>query len=412
MTSASTHSLDWMISADDHVLEPPGVWQERVPAKFRDAAPRLIQTDGGEFWKYEDRLVPTGGLAACAGKGPDYFTPDAISYADMLPGCYDLEARLRDMDLGGILASLCFPSFPRFCGQIFHEAKDKQLALLCVKAYNDWMIDEWCGGAPGRLIPLVLVPLWDPRAAAAEIERCADKGATAVAFSENPEPLGLPTIHDLSGYWDPFLCAAEEAGMVVCMHVGSSSQLPAICHDAPTMANISFGAVRSAGTMLAWMFSAAFERFPRLKIALSEGNIGWMAYFLERAEQCLGVQRHWIARGVQIHGYDTKYDVGTAADVTDMDIRGVFRDHIFGCFLRDQAGMRVLDLIGADNIMAESDYPHADTTWPHSIEIARQAVADLDEATQRKLLRTNAEQLFRFTPAEPSLAAGAAATTT
>jgi predicted TIM-barrel fold metal-dependent hydrolase len=411
MTSVSTHSLDWMISADDHVLEPPGVWQERVPARFLDAAPRLVETDAGEFWKYEDRLVPTGGLAACAGKGPDYFTPDAISYADMLPGCYDLKARLRDMDLGGILASLCFPSFPRFCGQIFHEARDKQLALLCVKAYNDWMIDEWCGGAPGRLIPLVLVPLWDPRAAAAEIERCADKGATAVAFSENPEPLGLPTIHDLSGYWDPFLRAAEEAGMVVCMHVGSSSQLPAICHDAPTMANISFGAVRSAGTMLAWLFSAAFERFPRLKIALSEGNIGWMAYFLERAEQCLEVQRHWIARGVQIHGYDTKYDVGTAADVADMDIRGVFRDHIFGCFLRDQTGMKVLDLIGVDNIMAESDYPHADTTWPHSIEIARQAVADLDRTTQRKLLRTNAEHLFRFTPAEPPLVAGAAAGT-
>ncbi|MSX88767.1 MAG: amidohydrolase family protein, partial [Actinobacteria bacterium] len=233
-------SLDWMVSVDDHVLEPPTVWQDRVPARYRDVAPRLVTLDNGEFWAYEDRLVPTGGLAACAGKPREtFFTPNAITYADMLPGCYDVKARVEDMDTGNILASLCFPSFPRFCGQIFHEAKDKELALLCVQAYNDWMIDEWCASAPGRFIPLIIVPLWDPPSIAREIERCAAKGVTAVAFSENPEPLGLPTIHDLGRYWDPLMRAAEETGMVLCMHVGSSSQLPAICHDAPPLANIS-----------------------------------------------------------------------------------------------------------------------------------------------------------------------------
>jgi hypothetical protein len=126
-----------------------------------------------------------------------------------------------------------------------------------------------------------------------------------------------------------------------------------------------------------------------------------MSYFLERAEQCLETQRHWIARGVQIHGYDNKYDLGTSADVTNIDIRSVFGDHIFGCFLRDQTGIRVLDMIGVDNVMAESDYPHADTTWPNSIQVARQSMAGLDEASQYKILRSNAERLFRFTPAEP-----------
>jgi predicted TIM-barrel fold metal-dependent hydrolase len=401
MADESTMSLDWMVSVDDHVLEPPNVWQDRVPARYRDAAPHMVQTDAGEFWKYEDRLVPTGMLAAAAGKSKEEFTPDAISYAEMLPGCYDVAARIDDMDTAGILSSLWFPSFPRFCGQIFHEARDKELALLCVKAYNDWMIDEWCAAAPGRFIPLIIVPLWDPPEMAREIERCADRGVTAVAFSENPEPLGLPTIHDLGRYWDPLLRAADETGMVLSMHVGSSSQLPAICHDAPTMANIAFGAVRTAGTMLSWIFGDAFERFPNLKIALSEGNVGWMAYFLERAEQCLEVQRHWIARGVPIHGYDTKFDTGTAANVETIDIRQTFRDHIFGCFLRDQTGMRVLDLIGEDNVMCESDYPHADTTWPDSIGVARRCMEGLPVATQYKLLRGNAEKLYRFTPAEP-----------
>ncbi len=396
----ASESLDWMVSVDDHVLEPAGVWQDRVPTRYREAAPRLVQTDSGEFWSYEDRLVATGGLAACAGKPRDtFFTPNAISYADMLPGCYDIAARVEDMNVGGILSSLCFPSFPRFCGQIFHEAKDKTLALLCVKAYNDWMIDEWCAYAPGRFIPLIIVPLWDPPEIAREIERCAAKGVTAVAFSENPEPLGLPTIHDLGRYWDPMFRAAEDAQMVVCMHVGSSSTLPAICHDAPPLANISFGTVRTAGTMLSWIFGDTFERFPKLKIALSEGNVGWMAYFLERAEQCLDKQRHWLSRGVPLHGYDNKYDAGTAANVDTIDIRRVFREHIFGCFLQDHTGMQVLDLIGEDNVMCESDYPHADTTWPHSVMVARDCMQGLSEATQLKLLRGNAERLFRFTPA-------------
>jgi predicted TIM-barrel fold metal-dependent hydrolase len=400
--TAERISLDWMVSVDDHVLEPPDVWQSRVPKKYRDVAPRLVTTDDGEFWAYEDRRVPTGGLAACAGKPRDtFFTPDAISYADMLPGCYDVAERVHDMNTGGILASLCFPSFPRFCGQIFHEAKDKDLALLCVEAYNDWMVEEWCAFAPGRFIPLIIVPLWNPHAAAREIERNAARGVTAVAFSENPEPLGLPTIHDLGRYWDPMFAAAEAAGMVLCMHVGSSSTLPAICHDAPPLANISFGTIRTAGTMLSWIFGDTFERFPRLKIALSEGNVGWIAYFLERAEQCLDKQRHWLARGVPLHGYDNTYDAGTAADVSTIDIRQVFRDHIYGCFLEDATGMRVLDLIGEDNVMCESDYPHADTTWPNSVKVARECMAGLREATQHKLLRGNAERLFRFTPADP-----------
>jgi predicted TIM-barrel fold metal-dependent hydrolase len=168
------------------------------------------------------------------------------------------------------------------------------------------------------------------------------------------------------------------------------------------MANIAFGTVRTAGTMLSWIFGDAFEKFPKLKIALSEGNIGWMAYFLERAEQCLDKQRHWLSRGVMLKGYDTRYDSGTAADVSSIDIQQVFRDHIYGCFLQDFTGMEVLHRIGEDNVMCESDYPHADTTWPNSVKVARDCMHALSDATQYKLLRANAEKLFRFTPADPA----------
>jgi predicted TIM-barrel fold metal-dependent hydrolase len=396
----TTIDLDWLISVDDHVLEPPGVWQDRVPANRKDEAPRLVTDDQGEAWVYDGKRLPTVGLSAAAGKRKEEFTTQPVTYADMRPGCYDPLARVEDMNRAGILASLSFPSFPRFCGQIFHEAKDKDLALLCVRAYNDWMIDEWCASAPGRYIPLVLFPLWDPALAVTEIERCAAKGARAIAFSENPEPLGLPSIHDPGRYWDPVLTAAAEAELVVCMHVGSSSTMPAITSDSPPLANMAWGAIRTAGTMLSWLFSGYFQRLPKLKIALSEGGVGWMPYFLERAEQVVDKQRFWATRGESFSGYGSEH-AQSDNNLDGLDVRKLFRDHVYGCFIEDVHGMSSLDVLGVDNVMVETDYPHTDSTWPDSIDVARKQVGHLPPEVQYKLLRGNAERLYRFTPADP-----------
>ena len=215
-------SLDWLISVDDHVLEPPHVWVDRVPAKDRDRAPHMEQDETGlDYWVYEGKRYPSSGLNVAL-KTTAEFTPEPVGYERCGRDATIRKARLEDMDRAGILASLCFPSLTRFCGQLFYEAKDRDFGLVCLRAYNDWMIDEWCGSVPGRYIPLVLIPLWDPPLAARELERCAARGATAFAFSENPAPLGLPTIHDQSRYWDPVMAAANELQMVVCMHVGSS----------------------------------------------------------------------------------------------------------------------------------------------------------------------------------------------
>ena len=391
-------SSEWLISVDDHVIEPPNVWIDRLPAKYHDVGPRMKDS----VWLYEDKQVATAGLSVCAGKDKEEFSLDPVTFDDMRPGAYDPIARVADMDRAGIAASLCFPSFPRFCGQIFWEARDKELAMLCVRAYNDWMIDEWCGAAPGRYIPLTIIPLWDPVAAAAEIERCAAKGARGFCFSENPEPLGLPTIHDPDRYWDPVFAAAQDTQTVVCMHVGSSSTMPMISSDAPALANLTLGASRTAGTMLAWIFSDTFERFPELKIALSEGNIGWMPYFLERAEQVLDKQRAWAKqKNIRMYQGDsgsTAVDNVPQADLDRLNIRQSFREHIYGCFIEETSGLRCLDLIGEDNVMLEVDYPHSDTTWPDSIDIAQRILKDLPPETQYKIMRGNAERLYRFTP--------------
>jgi predicted TIM-barrel fold metal-dependent hydrolase len=388
--------LDWLISVDDHVIEPADVWQARVPASVRDRAPRLV--DNQDAWVFDGKRVPTLGLSSVAGKRSEEFSPEPVSYSEMRPGCYDSQARLSDMDRAGILASLCFPSFPRFCGQEFLEAKDKDLALLCVQAYNDWMIEEWCGSAPGRFIPLVLIPLWDPELASRELGRCAAMGVHAFAFSENTAPLGLPTIHDPDGFWDPVMAAAQDAEMVVCMHVGSSSQIPHIAPDAPFLANLAWGATRTSGTMLSWLFSGYFQRMPKLKIALSEGNIGWIPYFLERAEQVLDKQRHWAGRG---GGYKDHSGIDSRIDLDSLDVRQLYRDHVFGCFIDDVHGIASLDVIGEDNVMIETDYPHSDSSWPDSIGLAHKRLGHLAPAVQYKILRGNAERIFGFEAAVP-----------
>ena len=355
-------NLDWLVSVDDHLIEPPNVWLDRLPKKYHDACPRMLSD---ETWVYEDKKVHTSGLSVCAGKDKEDFSPDPVPFSEMRPSAYDPVARIADMDRAGILASLNFPSLPRFCGQIFWEAKDKELALLCVQAYNDWHIDEWCGSAPGRYIPLVIIPLWDPKAAAKELERCAAKGATSFCFSENPEPLGLPTIHDPGRYWDPVMSAAQDTKMVISMHVGSSSTMPTISKDAPGLANLTFGASRAAATMLAWVFSDYFERMPGLKIALSEGNIGWMPYFIERAEQVIDKQRHWIKNSsANWYGSETKSDQ-LSANLDTLNVREVVKNHVYGCFIEESSGLRCLDMIGEDNVMVETDFPHSDTTWPN-----------------------------------------------
>ena len=393
-------NLDWLISVDDHILEPPNLWVDRVSAKDRDRAPHMIEQDGVDYWVYDGNQYPSSGLSAVAGKSKEEFSPEPLPYSEMRPGCYDPVARLEDMDRAGILASLCFPTVTRFCGQLFSEASDLDFGLVCLKAYNDWMIEEWCGAAPGRYIPLILIPLWDPRLAVAEMQRCAERGATTFAFSENPAPLGLPTIHDPDGYWDPVLSAANDLEMVASMHVGSSSQIPQIAPDAPFMANLTWGAVRTSGAMLSWIFSGMFQRFPKLKIALSEGEIGWMPYFLERAEQVLDKQRYWVMRGQKFMDH-----AGNSADLDTLDIRETFRNHVYGCFIEDHHGIANLDEIGEDNVMCETDYPHSDSTWPNCLEVVKGIIGHLPDTTQYKLLRGNAETLYRFTPAEPPVPA-------
>jgi predicted TIM-barrel fold metal-dependent hydrolase len=400
-------ALPKIISVDDHVIEPATVWSDRLPARYLDIGPRIVRAPvkemtfvGGKFtaipgdpgdegdpvdwWFYEDLRRPLTRLDTAVGYSRDEVTLRGITFDDMRPGSYLLADRLADMDVNHVEASLCFPSFPRFCGQTFVEATDKDLALLCVQAYNDWMVEEWCAPSGGRLIPLVIVPLWDPVLAAAEIRRNAGRGVHAMCFSEIPPNLGLPSIHDAGGHWLPLFDACNETRTTINMHIGSGSRMPSTSPDAPPAVGSTLTFANCCFSMTDWLMSGLFTKFPDLKIAYSEGQIGWIPYILERADAVWHENRGW----------------GGIADTVLEPPSELFRRHIYGCFFDDAFGLRSIDDIGVDNVTYETDYPHSDSTWPHSLKIAEEQTKDLSDDVVYKVLRGNAITMLHLDLAE------------
>ena len=139
-----------LVSVDDHVVEPPDMFDGHIPAKYRDRAPKVItKDDGTDAWVFEGQEATNVGLNAVAGRPPDEYGVEPTRFSEMRPGCWDVHERVRDMNAGGLLASMNFPSYPQFCGQYFARAEDKDLALAVLRAYNDWHVDGWCGAHPG-----------------------------------------------------------------------------------------------------------------------------------------------------------------------------------------------------------------------------------------------------------------------
>jgi predicted TIM-barrel fold metal-dependent hydrolase len=395
--------LPWVISVDDHVVEPPSVWIDRLPSAMRERGPRVVQdrcetiiepgvqnaryVKGGDgpivdWWVYEDLLRPIPQVVACAGFPPESLTLAPLPYSEMRPGCFDRDARLADMDINRTERSLCFPTFPRFCGQTFLDAKDKALALACVQAYNDWMIDEWCGPTGGRLIPLCLVPLWDAELAAAEVRRNAARGCRAVAFTELPVNLGLPSLHDRQRYWDPFLRACDETLTTINMHIGSGSRMPSTGPDSPAGVSAAMTSLNAYMSMADWLLSGVLARFPKIKIAFSESQVGWMPFLLQRLDTVFTKSHAWADLDPAVTDLPSSYVPG----------------RVYGCFFDDMVGVDARHEIGIGQLVFETDYPHQDTTWPNTVDIVAAIAERVTPAELEMLVRTNAIEMLGLSP--------------
>jgi predicted TIM-barrel fold metal-dependent hydrolase len=273
---------------------------------------------------------------------------------------------------------MCFPSFPQFCGQLFSRTEDKTVALAMLRAYNDWHIDEWCGSAPGRFIPLSLPPIWDPQLMADEVRRVAKKGCHAVTFSENPEKLGWPSYH--SDHWDPFWKAVSDEGTVVCLHIGSSSQLTITSVEAPLNVMITLQPMNIVQAASDILWSRVMTQFPDVRFALSEGGIGWIPYFLERCDYVYEHHRLWTGQDLPMKPSD------------------LFRERFITCFIDDAAGVKNRHDVGIDTITWECDYPHSDSTWPDSPERLARSLDGVPDHEIDAITYQNAMRHFRYDP--------------
>lgn len=379
-----------IVSVDDHLIEHPRVWQDRLPQKYLEVGPRIEEVGDAQVWHFEDLRMPYLGLNAVAGKEPKDFGMEPVRYEDMIPGCYDPVERVKDMDVDGVQAALCFPSFPGFAGGVFQRAKDKELALECVKAWNDFQTDEWCATAPDRLIPLAILPTWDVELCVQEAQRMAAKGARTVTFPDSPVPLGLPSFY--SDYWHPLWRTLEETQMPASLHFGSSSFVPGFSFQGtsigPELSHIKdevpfLSAIAVFATNLMWttvdlLFSGALQKHPGLTISLAEGGIGWIPYILERADQS------W-----EKHRWYQKVDFDTRPSE-------LFRKHFYGCFIEDNGGLKLRHEIGVDRILMEIDYPHSDSVWPNSRKVAAASLQDIPDDEVSLIVEENARRMLRF----------------
>ena len=369
-----------MISVDDHVVEPPTVFDNHLAQKYKDRAPRNIRkANGAEMWVFGDRQLPNIGLNAVVGRTPEEYGMEPTAYDQMRPGCYDVNERVRDMNVNGVLAQMCFPSFPQFSGSLFAGAEDKDLALALVRAYNDWHIDEWAGSHPGRFIPLSLPPIWDPKLMAEEVRRVSRKGCHVVSFSQDPQGIGQPSLHDR--HWDPFWKACSDEGTLVAVHIGSGTGMFFTSQDAPIDVMITNTPLTIANFASDLLWSHILRDFPDLKFALSEGGIGWVPYFLERADYVYQHHRAW-----------------THQDFGDKLPSDVFREQVVTCFIDDAFGLKNRHEIGIDMITWECDYPHSDTTWPRAPEILSRCLDEIPDTEIDMITHLNAMKHFSFDP--------------
>jgi predicted TIM-barrel fold metal-dependent hydrolase len=364
-----------VISVDDHLVEPPDMFEGRLPAKLQPLAPKVVETSQGhEVWEFDGERYSQVGMNAVAGRRPETVKLEPFRFEQMRPGCYDIDARIRDMDINGVWASVNFPSMiTGFCGRVFSQCSDPELGLEVTRAWNDWLYEEWYSPYPERIVPLGITFLSDPEKGAEEVRRNATRGFTSITLPERPHRIGYPSLY--SGYWDPIVQACAETGTVISLHVGSSGMYD-FPPDGPflQLGATLFGQL-SLTACAEWLWSGYPVRFPDLKIAMSEGGIGWVAMLLDRLDNV-----------VDRSGYGMGWDERPA---------DVLRRNFWFCTIDDPSTIDTRYAIGIENIMAETDYPHGDGTWPDTQAVLAKAWGHLPAAEMRAICCENAAALYR-----------------
>lgn len=392
-----------IIDSDTHVTESPDLWTKRAPARMRDRVPRVeTDTDGSLRWIVGDsRGFASVGLTATAGVGS--FANPPKNYDEMHPGAFDAKARLKYMDEMGIWAMVMYPNVGGFGAQQFLKLGDPELMLTCVQIYNDWQC-EWASADSRRLLPITSIPFWDVAAAVKEVRRCAAMGHRGILFTGEPQYYGLPLMGD--SHWNPLWEVASELELPISFHIGSGDMTEGLLKDRMAtygkMAAFTELAVdifmRNGLQLNDLLMSGVLARYPKIKFVSVESGIGWIPFMLEALD------------------YQYKGN-SVAAEHPDFDLlpSEYFARNVYACYWFEQtAPRRLIDKIGADNVLFETDFPHPTSLYGDEVRARIQGgLSDCEESVRHRILWENARKLYKVTPpavadeATQSAAAGA-----
>jgi predicted TIM-barrel fold metal-dependent hydrolase len=373
-------SIDYpIIDADAHVNEPPDTWQDRVPARLRDRAPKVVHGDRGDVWSFDDgKSMRPVGLTATAGLSYLQYRPSGISYESMRPGSFDTKARLADLDADGIYAQVLYPSVTLSGAKVY--GSEPELQLACVRAYNEWLA-EFCEGSDGRLIGQGILPTTGVDDAIAETERAMSLGHRGVVISSFPNGTLDAAPED-----DRFWAFAQEADIPIAVHIGSflkghSAQTPPL----DTLAFMGVAGASKAGAhtipvVCDLIFSGIFERFTRIKLLLVEANIGWIPTLLEQVDDMF-LRYRWFTNGVE--------------QMRTMPSR-IFHRNFWATFMIDTVGLELRHRMNLGHLMWSTDYPHTGSDWPNNRVTIEREFRGIPRDEVRRMLHDNCKTLYRL----------------
>jgi predicted TIM-barrel fold metal-dependent hydrolase len=384
-----------IIDVDTHVTETPDLWTKRAPASIRDRVPRIENKDGALTWMVNGSpMVAKLGLTATAGVGDMSNPPE--TYEQMHPGAYDASQRLKYMDAHGIWAMVMYPNVGGFGAQEFMKMKDPELMLQCVQIFNDWQT-EWASADPRRLLPITSLPFWDVDAAVREVRRCAAMGHKGILFTGEPQSLGQPYLGE--SHWNPLWEAAVEHDLPLSFHIGSGNMEWGLAErkiaaygKMATFTELSVNQfLRNAMQLNDLLLCGVLARFPSIKFVSVESGVGWIPFVLEALD------------------YQFKGNA-VARERPDLQMlpSEYFARNVYACYWFERtAPRRLIDKIGADNILFETDFPHPTSLYGPEVQQSIEAgLAECEPAVRRKILWENAQRLYKV--ANPTAADEAA----
>jgi predicted TIM-barrel fold metal-dependent hydrolase len=386
MTSADPLAGLYIIDTDTHWSEPHDLWTSRVPASQRELVPHVIEVDGSQRWvaNQDIDIGPAMPLSVVRPDGSKAIGLDWFEWGieDTHEAAYEVKSRLAMMDQQGIFAQVVYPNVAGFGNQNFQKIDDRELRRLCVTTYNDAMLDVQKESG-GRLFPMGLMPWWDIPAAADEAQRVAELGMRGVVTTPDPHTAGLPDL--ASPDWDPLWDACSQLGLPVNFHIGASdialsffanAAWPSLDGARQFLVGGMDLAMSNARVLSNLIISGVPERFPDLKFVSVESGIGWLPFYLEMLD------------------YQMEQ---TAPGLLSMKPSEFFRRQVYATFwFEEMTPKHLLGEIGVNNIMFETDFPHATCLYPDGREHLCEVMKDVDEATRRRVLQDNAAELYRI----------------